>query len=278
MRLLKVVIVFIGAWFIVGLIDKISKSGVSKTFDRMCDVETYLKKRISKYSLDDILCAFDIDLTMLQPEHPAFYVPNVKKYIKIYRSIVKEYPNLDLTLPFLYSFLIPQRLVDEGIYDVLKSLEGTKKIAFTATFSGHYLDFQRLEVLRYEQLKAKKLSFEGNFENEDFVLDECVPYRSNFPCFYKGVLCSNSEQGPTTKGGALCAFLRKVGWVPKFIVLVDDRVKNLSDVSVALKQDFPEVDFVGIEYLGGHKYCPQKISQEEFKLFWEECFKKASQL
>jgi len=257
---------------------KVKKMGINETFTRMSDIEIYLKKRLNKYNSQDILCAIDIDLTILQPDHPAFYIPNIRKHWSTYRSIEKKYPGLDTTLPFVYSFLIPQHFVDEGIYDLLKTLRDVKKIAFTATFSGKYLDFQRLEVLRYEQLKEKNISFEGNFENEDFILDECPSYRSNYPCFYKGVLCSNSEKGTTTKGSVLCAFLRKVCWTPKCIVLIDDRSKNLKDVAKALKSDYPDIDFIGIEYLGAYSYCPQKMTQENFKDFWQDCFLKSSQL
>ena len=278
MKFFKLITVFVGIWFVVGVFFRMSKVGVSETLKHMGDVEVYLKRRLDKYDSKDVLCAIDIDLTILQPDHPAFYVPNIRKYLSVYRSIEKQYPGLDTTLPFVYSFLVPQHFVDEGVYSLLDAFKDIRKIAFTATFSGKYLDFERLEALRYEQLKSKSISFEGNFENEDFILEECPPYRSNYPCFYKGVLCSNSEKGTTTKGSVLCAFLRKINWIPKCIVLIDDRAKNLKDVAKALKSDFPDIDFIGIEYLGAYDYCPQKITQEDFKGFWQDCFVKSSRL
>lgn len=257
---------------------KLGKPGVTKSVKQMLQVKRILDKCLRRYAAEDILCAFDIDLTLIQPENPALYVPNVKKYIDVYQDIKKQYPNLDTTLPLVFSLFEPQHLVDEAIYDILKQLHGVKTIAFTASPSGPYLQAPRVEIVRYESLKQFQISFEGQFQDEDFVLDECPSYRSSKPCFYKGVLCSNSEKGTTTKGTVLTAFLRKIGWTPKCVILVDDRAKNLSDVSISLKEDFPKTRFVGIEYLKAHDYCPQSISKEGFKLYWEKCFVDASKL
>lgn len=275
-NIFKNLIVILGIWLVVLSLFKIRKSGVS--LKSMKDVQSYVEKQIALFDKKDVLCALDIDLTLLQPEHPAFYIPNVKKHIKIYRAIEKPYAHLDKTLPFIYSFLHKQRLVDNGIYEFLNALKGVKTIAFTATFTGPILHFHRLEQLRYEQLKEKNICFEGNFKDEDFLLTECPSYRSQYPCFYKGVLCSNSENGTTTKGTVLCAFLRKINWTPKCIVLIDDRQKNLQDVSKSLKKEFPTIKFIGIEFLGAHQYCPESISKEDFRNYWEQRFIQASQL
>jgi len=276
-EIFKLLIVFIGIFIIVGLTFGLKK-GITRTFKRMEDVSHYLQKKISKYDRTDVLIAIDIDLTILQPDHPAFYVPNIRKHLKTYRQIQKEYPNIDATLPFAYSLLLPQHLVDEGIYSLIEQFKDIKKIAFTATLTGPFLDIPRLEQLRYEQLKEKNISFEDSFIEEDFILDACPSYRSYYPAYCKGVLCSNSEYGNTTKGTVLCAFLRKINWQPKCIVLIDDRTKNFEDVSESLKEQFPATKFIGIKYMGAHDYCPEKITREAFQAYWEDCFHKASLL
>ena len=277
-KVIKHLIVVVGIWVAVLSLFKIKKLGVSKTLKSMQEVQLYVEKKIAPFAKEDVLCALDIDLTLLQPDHPAFFIPNVRKHIRTYRKIEKPYSHLDKTLPFVYSFLHEQRLVDNHVYDLLKVLNGIKTIAFTATFTGPMLHFKRLEQLRYEQLKEKNICFEGQFSDEDFVLNECPPYRSHYPCFYKGVLCSNSENGTTTKGTVLCAFLRKINWTPKCIVLVDDRTRNLQDVAKSLKKDFPTTKFIGIEFLGAHHYCPKTISKDDFHKYWEMRFMQANQL
>ena len=115
----KALIIFVGIFIAVNAFLKF-KNGVDQTFNQMLDVSAYLQKKIAKYSKEDILIAIDIDLTLLQPEHPALYVPNVRKHLKSYREIEKQYSELDPTLPFMYSLLLPQHFVDEGFYALLK--------------------------------------------------------------------------------------------------------------------------------------------------------------
>ena len=258
-----------------GLLTKICQPGITKSFNRMSEVGAYVLKKVKSYQPEDVLCAFDIDLTLIQPDHPACYVPNIRKYLKIYRAIESQYPNLDTSVPFSYTFLEPQHVVDSDIYKVLAQLKNLPKIAFTATLTGNFENLGRLEVLRYQQLLEKQLQFQCARAKDDFVLKECPSHRGTRPTFYKGVLCSNSENGTTTKGSVLCAFLRKLNWTPKLVILIDDRSKNLRDASASLKKDFPHTKFIGIKYLGAHDYCPQSITAEAFQNYWSNCFSKA---
>lgn len=271
----KSLIFFIGSFILVGLLSKFYRPGVTKSYDRMSEVGGYILKKIKSYNPENVLCAFDIDLTLIQPDHPACYVPNIRKHLKIYRNIEFQYPKLDTSIPFSYTFLEPQHVVDTDIYILLEQLKAVHKIAFTATLTGEFQNIGRLEVIRYQQLWEKQLQFQSDFKGEDFVLDACPSYRNNKPAFYKGVLCSNSENGTTTKGDVLCAFLKKIQWTPEVVILVDDRSKNLNDAAVALKKNFPSVKFIGIEYLGAHNYCPQTITKEGFKAYWSHLFSKA---
>lgn len=260
---------------LVGLFTKLCRPGITKRYRHMSDVGKYILKKIKNYNSEDVLCAFDIDFTLIQSEHPACYIPNVKKHLKIYHDIERQYPKLDPSVAFFYYFLEPQHLVDTGIYSVLEQLRDVPQIAFTATPTGSFENIKRLEVLRYQQLLEKQLQFKCNTQEEDFVLEECPSYRGTKPTFYKGVLCSNSENGTTDKGTVLCAFLRKLNSIPKLVILIDDRSKNLRDASRALKKDFPHTKFVGIQYLGAHDYCPQKISAEAYRDYWSSCFSRA---
>ena len=259
----------------VGLFTKFLRPGINKSYSRMSEVGKYISKKIKNYKPEEVLCAFDIDYTLVQTDHPACYIPNVRKYLKIYNDIERRHPKLDTCIAFCYCFEEPQHLVDNGIYAVLEQLKGISKIAFTATPTGAFENVKRLEVLRYQQLLEKQLQFKCNFNEDDFVLEECPAHRGTKPAFYKGVLCSNSENGTTTKGHVLCAFLRKLNWTPKLVILVDDRGKNLSDVSVVLKKDFPHTKFIGIRYLGAQDYCPQGITPEDYRSYWSRCFSRA---
>ena len=259
---------------LVGFLNKFCRPGITRTFRRMSEVGKYISKKIKNYNPADVLCAFDIDFTLIQPEHPACYVPNIQKHLQILKNIESKHPQIDPSVAFSHIFAEPQRVVDKGVYALLEQLKDIPQIAFTATATGPFENVKRLEVLRYEQLLEKQLQFKCETIEDDFVLEECPPYRGTKPTFYKGVLCSNSERGTTTKGSVLCAFLRKLNWTPKLVILIDDRTKNLRDTYVALKRDFPSTKFIGIRFLGAHDYCPQGISPEAYYDYLLNCFSK----
>lgn len=257
---------------LVGFLTKLYRPGITKSFRHMSEVGRYILKKVRNYNPADVLCAFDIDFTLIQPDHPACYVPNIQKHLQILKDIENKHPKIDPSVAFSHIFAEPQRVVDNGIYALLEKLKNVPRIAFTATATGPFENVKRLEVLRYEQLLEKHLQFNCNAAEDDFVLEECPSYRGTKPIFYKGVLCSNSERGTTTKGSVLCAFLRKLNWVPKLVVLVDDRSKNLRDTYAALKKDFPHTKFIGIRYLGAHDYCPRGISPKDYRDYLMNCF------
>ena len=275
-KILQIIFTFSAIWI---LSTMVNQRGVSTTLKSMKEVTAYIEPSLKVYAPNDILCIFDIDMTLLQPEHPAAYAPNVHKHLSIYHDIQRHYPTIDTSLPFLYNFLLPQRLVDEGIYPLLQVIrsKGIKVIALTAAPTGDF-EGRSVEDLRYQALKEKNLSFDDSFAESYLVFDNLPMYRGNYPTFYKGVLFSNSEKGITNKGMVLCAFLKKLQLHPKCIVFVDDRAQNLTDAYDALKQDFPQTQLLGIEYVGAENYCPEEISAEDFKVFWSNCFGKASLL
>ena len=246
------------------------------SLNRMRDVGAHIKRQTAPYDPEDVLCLFDVDMTLTQPDHPAAYVPNLRTHLHLYRAIQARYPNLDTCLTFCFNFLLPQRLTDADIPSVLALLR-MRTIAFTATVTGDFLG-KRMEIRRYEDLKQEGISFENAFPQSEIVLNTCPSYRGYYPTYYKGILFSNSERGNTTKGTVLCAFLEAVRFTPKCVVLVDDRPQNHVDVQASLLQAFPQTHYIGIEFTGATNYCPKEISAEEFEAFYTDHFERASQL
>lgn len=253
-----------------------ARNDISASFDRMRDVGAYIREQTASYLSEDVLCLLDLDMTLTQPDHPAAYIPNLKKHLNLYRAVQARYPKLDTCLTFCFNFLLPQRLTDGDIPSVLASLK-MKKIAFTATVTGDFFG-ERMEVRRYEDLKRLGISFEHSFPQKEILLNACPSYRGYYPTYYKGILFSNSERGTTTKGTVLCAFLEAVRYTPKCVVLVDDRPQNHTDVRTALAQIFPEIRSIGIEFTGAENYCPKGISAKDFEAFYADHFERASKL
>ena len=115
----KALILFIGSFIAVNSFLKLKK-GINQTFDQMNDVSAYLQKKISKYNKEDVLIAIDIDLTLIQPEHPALYVPNVRKHLKYYKQIQKAIKDLG----FNFDFKI--ELVEKNSEKIEKDIEKLK--------------------------------------------------------------------------------------------------------------------------------------------------------
>lgn len=243
----------------------------------MNEVQEQCHKLLSKYKPQDILCLFDIDMTLLQPDHPATYIPNIKKHFNALRKIYNKHRGLDYTVPFMLTLALPQHIIDPASPQFIAQLQsrGVKTIAFTASLAGPIDQWKRAECMRYEQLCHYGMDFNKSFKEQELLFDNCPKYRSSYPCFYRGVLCSNGEKGPTNKGSVLKAFLERIQWTPKCIILIDDRNRNLKDVDLCLKKDYPQIQFVGIEFQGARHYCPIRICKQDFERFWRTYFDKS---
>jgi hypothetical protein len=224
---------------------------------------------------EDVLTAIDIDMTLLCFEHPAVYYPALKKYAQIYKSIMATLTNLEKDIAnTLLVNNIPLKLVEEESPEIIKGLQdqGIKLIAFTATLVGcHSESKDNTIILRSQQLANFGIQFSDVFTNITFSNFEM--YAGSFPMFKQGILSSNGE-GDVSKGQVLIAFLTYLkqegsGYVPKVIIMVDDRKKHLLDVEEKLKTFDPSIQFIGIEYQGAYSYAPQDISKEDFQKFWE---------
>ncbi|MDR2768950.1 MAG: DUF2608 domain-containing protein [Puniceicoccales bacterium] len=248
--------------------------------EKMSAAQEQMDDLLKSYKGEDILCVFDIDGTLLQTDFPAVYVPNIAQHMEVYRTLARRYKQVDPTLAYMHALKLPQRLVEEDSLKLIQHLKekNIKTIAFTATLTGPFENYQRAETLRYAQLNQYGINFEHTFAEKDFLLTNCPVYRSNYPSFYRGILFSNGVQGTTTKGTVLCTFLKTIDWTPKCVVFIDDRVKNLNDAKKSLRVQYPQTQFVGIEYQGACRYCPQTVSAEVFKQFWSECFQSAAKV
>lgn len=249
-------------------------------------VEQHIDKLLAQQSPKDLLVAFDIDMTLTQPDHPAVYYHNLKTHRAIYMELMSTLTPAERDRKVTLTVqLLPQRLVESDTPLIIKKIQetGTKTIAFTASLAGplffdpaHSKNPQRIEALRFEHLQKANINFEQSFGAQDFILDHIPAHNDQYPVFFKGILCANGEQGKdSSKGDVLIAFLKKMDLHPKTIVLIDDRMPNLESVAHALTIHYPQIKFLGLEYQGAFDYAPQSISAEDFRKFWEDLTKKS---
>jgi hypothetical protein len=257
----------------------------------MKDVQSKIEGVRQDKKPEDVLAAFDIDMTLIQPDHMAAYYPALKNYRDIYKSIIENLTaeQRDILNTLLVQ-IIPQKLVEKETPQIMKNLQrhGFKVIAFTATLTGTFSSCKDKTIcLRSDQLQQQEFDFTTSFRDivQCIIFTEFSQYAGSYPMFYEGVLSSNGERS-ATKGQSLVAFLKyvgpnfqkktgKPGYYPKVIVLVDDRMKNLVDVEEKLKEYDPSIQFIGIEYQGAFEIAPQAVSKEDFQKFWEDLVIKA---
>ena len=248
----------------------------------MLDVRKKIDELLLQHTANDCLVAFDIDMTLLQPDHPAVYYPNLRKHVGIYKAIMETLSPAERDRKATLTVqILPQRLVEPQTPDIVRGIQakGVSTLAFTASLCGPMLYTRtkitspatRIEALRFEILKRYDLHFDQVFKTESIVFDEIPAHNHQHPIFFKGILCANGEQGKgSDKGSVLVAFMKRLRLSPKIVVLVDDRMPNLEAVDRALKNYDSSIQFLGIEYQGAFEYAPESIFEEAFRAFWED--------
>lgn len=247
----------------------------------MRDVQIKIDKLLEHNSPSEVLVAFDIDMTLTQPDHPAVYYPVLKKYYDSYKQIMSELTPSQRDLAATLSLLLPQKLVEDINSTVVNNLQqqGLQTMAFTASLTGSLKNdtgnIVRIEQIRYDSLQQFNINFSKTFAIEEIIFTDMPVYHGSHPVFYKGILLANGEKGIANKGSVLIAFLKRIHNVPKAIVMIDDKLQNLKDIQIFLQQHNPDIKFLGIEYQGALNYMPQEISKEDFELFWQNMAQKA---
>lgn len=241
----------------------------------MKDVQTQITELTAKNVAGEILIAFDIDMTLTQPDHPAVYYPTLRKHVDVYKQIMGTLTPEQKDLAVMQTLFLPQKLVDDATPALINKLQnnGFKTIAFTASTTGDIKNSAGEQVkiaqLRFDTLKKFNIDFSKTFVINDITFAEIPSHNGNHPVFYNGILLANGEKGAKSKGPALVAFLKRVQLTPKVVVMVDDKRKNLDDIQHYLQQHDSEIEFVGIEYKGAFDYAPKETTRDEFVKYWQ---------
>ncbi len=236
---------------------------------------------LRKYKASEILFVFDLDRTLIHPNNPATCLSNVTRFDKAYREIVGNLPKQkkELIQTHVY-FFKGSCLVQDNIPSLLKEIEaeGIKMIVLTATRPGQLLNTGKLkEEVRYNQLKSVNIDLSNSFKNcEKLLLNDIQTSDNRNSLWYKGLLLSN---GDDRKGNTLISWLKKFYSdlsALKAICFVDDTKDNLEKVDMALKKNFPAIEFIGVEYkahLNLFSRPEHALTEKAFRGFWEQLIK-----
>ncbi len=287
--------------FLLILLTACKEEGKIMSVKSIHEVHAKVDEILKTQKPEDVLVALDIDMTLTQPDHPATYYPALKKYYKVFKNIFKNLSEAQKDVALTLTTSLPQRLVEKDSPKIVKDMQtkGVHVIAFTATLSGSWKDSKNKTIFKRRdklQTMGFDFSFSGRvvlYENWPKNVDGCPiryhgrvvtymdfpKYVDGYPMFYHGVLCSNGENSGIGKGKVLEAFLEHascdeyptyyIDYMPKVVVMVDDKKSNFEDVQKVLVISHPEIQFVGIEFQGAFDYAPKDISEADFTKFWQ---------
>lgn len=166
----------------------------------------------------------------------------------------------------------PQRIVEECIPDVIQNLQkkGIKALAFSAALSGDLNGINSKEWFN-ETFKSFQLDFASSFPNiEPFAFDDFPLYNNSLPTYEAGMVLTNKSN----KGAVLVSFLKRTGYHPKVVVLIDNKKTNAEEMEAALKAFSPSIEFIGLDYNRGQEYAPEEIDDESFLKWWKALLSK----
>lgn len=184
----------------------------------------------------DTLVIFDINNTLIVPEDRV-----VRSFKNILLQACEE-ASEQYNKEYLHSkILLRMRfcLVDPNSIPLIQSLQqrNIKTIGCTALRVGPYGMVSSLEDWRIESLQQLHVSFSSVSEKKYLK----IGVERSFVLFKHGVLFANG----LTKGKALTAFLKTIGWRPQRILFLDASLNNLEAVERACSD-------AGIAYTGFH--------------------------
>ena len=218
---------------------------------------------------EDTLVVFDVDMVLLNTKEIAFQIPNLDLHNDIVLEIKSRYTQEE------FDYLVHCALVQiefELLHPLMSVMvnglqdRNVPTMACTALLSGLIeLKYDMMEW-RTNQLAEFGIDFSKTAPDESgFKMLSFPTYRGNVPEYNKGVMITNSEHSLTDKGMVLASLLSIMPEMPKKIVMIDDKLKNLEDVGNSLAQLGYGGDYLAIEFLAAkYVHCPL-LSANEFK-------------
>ncbi len=204
------------------------------------------------------------------------HIKDALPYVETGSLVVVDLDNTMITPPQMlgtseWAYHLRHHLIDEGMEpakaeeEVFQRWCFVQKITRIVTMEGK----DTLEFVRSLQKKGiclmaqtKRLSCTAKVTQRQLKmvgLDFCptapcraskrIPMRCGPPPLYaRGVLydCNEDQKGPVLE-----SYLRHIGYRPRRIVFIDDRLKNIESVAEACKR--MDIDYVGLHYLGSKK-------------------------
>lgn len=286
-KLIKKTVVLVALSFVGGSLtvsaknDVISKEAlnIGKT-TAITELKEKVQEQLKKFDPQEILVSIDIDMTMIQPRHPALTYKRIQEYQEEYRSLLSKLPSEYRMFPFMYiAYSEPHQVVDSAIVDTIQELQslGVTVIAFTTSPTGQIGPYKQFEEFRYQQLRNFGIHFDVMNHGESVTFPEFSKRKNSPPKFYKGILFASGTKGNSQKGKVMSALLSKLTLV-KAVLMIDDKFHNIRDVAEVVQLEHPDLRFWGCQYTKALEYAPGAVDKKAFIEKWSEIIRRTQEI
>lgn len=216
----------------------------------------------------ETLGVFDIDMVLVHTTVPAYQMPNMKRHKGLLKELLEPLTQTekDLALNLIVNSS-ETALIDSKTPEIINEIFKLtpKLITLTGSLSGALGNVKNMTESRYRALKACGLDFSRSFPAlQEMTFKNIQSYLGNYPEYYRGIFSANGGK----KGIVLIEFLKMTHYVPKTVIFIDDRDKNVEEVGEAIARFNPNIHFVGIVYKGAERFPSKPVSAADFKAAW----------
>jgi hypothetical protein len=195
------------------------------------------------------LVIFDIDSTLTTPSNSYLQRQTIQRYKPIYDSFINRLTENQYRI-FLHLVIVdsPSILVEKEIPLIIKKLQykGVKTIGYTGSKLGDLGNLPSFPDWRYNELKRLGIDFVKIFPGK-VIFKEFQDLGGGAIGMEKGIVYSGYHH---SKGSVLHKVLNELNWIPRKIIVIDDKEKNVVSFLHAIKNIIPEVNVIGFHYKG----------------------------
>lgn len=232
-------------------------------FSSFQDVSTFMEKR--SFCPDETLIGIDLDFTVFQPADHTLDPGVIKKYENQIELLINQFPPLAWDIGDTLISLYDYELVEPDIPHILNQLSDKSypMMGITARMAGILTTPEGFSAdindSSHEALLKFGIEFKTAPQIPETIFTEIAIYGNAHPTYRHGILVTNGELGGHTKGSVFCCFLDKLPTLPKTIIVVDDKMKNLTAIEYSLQKLHPEIQYIGIYYTGAYQAPPPDV-------------------
>lgn len=204
-------------------------------------------------SNQDTLILCDIDSTLTTPSNPYFQRQAIQLHNKIYQKYIAHFNKHQLCI-FLHLITLqsPSQLLEKEWPIIIQKTQqrGIRILGFTASkMTAIGTKVNRFSSWRHGELLRLGIDFSMGFPGTQLFhnLDD---FDEEHPGIENGIVYTGQK---IKKGDVLEAIFNTLKWVPKKIIVIDDKIDNIKSCIDVLKHKLPNIQFIGIHYKGVDK-------------------------